>query len=655
VFLLIAALASLIQARPQESFAKADAQAILQSDVAIHHVMSWLLVASGLMVLVAVTYLLWARQAKTPEPERKETEVNQDAWKPTEALEAAEDVAQEVESLLQTLAQTVQQKIGSKLEKGQAVREILESRLYAFPDKAKTLFMNELNATAGDVMKAVDKEEATVLLDLDKALSANLPPISMLLAGLASPTVLGFSKSALTTQLYMVILPLLVMCSWALYEDFGQPCSVPTLTVWLKVQLGLSLFLGVANCMVATKIKKGKQSLDAKTQRMQGRMEVMKEQFGSLGITELQELFMCNAALIQEALLLDDEVKASIWFNAVGVGTTLWLLTTIWTFVVVVGWTFVPGQTAFDQSASDSPTYCGAWATVLTARISCILAVLFLVVNFLTVLNWLCNVFLNSSGFSEIVLEKAREFDRRGLGFPVAEVAVKALLLRGSAETKRSRLAVAKAEFDSLEQDRSELQRQIANLDGKIADRDKLVEALESKAAEAKAEGVYDPMGFEPAIHELETADVEEMGKQWKELGQKATKDAEASAKDIEAETQELEKLVELIKDLAQQLQDSEAYKSMAEAAEQAATAGMETAAQARAAAASYAAEAAEQLKELQESGAIESAWEQARLQAGSAASSAAAQAQEFQESALFRSATEQARATAEAAQRQLR
>ena len=109
-----------------------------------------------------------------------------------------------------------------------------------------------------------------------------------------------------------------------------------------------------------------------------------------------------------QALLLEDEVKASIWFNASGVASVLWLgmplgthtafyamgiadmevclLRTLWTWVLVFGWTFVPGITAFDKAAQHSPpaeleprrnigqhlasrdaNYCGAWATALAS------------------------------------------------------------------------------------------------------------------------------------------------------------------------------------------------------------------------------------------------------------------------------------------------
>ncbi|CAE7239382.1 unnamed protein product [Symbiodinium natans] len=86
---------------------------------------------------------------------------------------------QDFESLAKTLAQSVAQRIGPKLAKGQAPKKShvdhclsraasdARSRLYQFPDKANI----------NHVMKAVEAEEAMILLDLDKALSANFPPV----------------------------------------------------------------------------------------------------------------------------------------------------------------------------------------------------------------------------------------------------------------------------------------------------------------------------------------------------------------------------------------------------------------------------------------------------------------------------------------------
>ncbi|CAJ1379068.1 unnamed protein product [Effrenium voratum] len=145
-----------------------------------------LIVASFLFATVAAALYLWAPKMEKTESEKAavvQEAAEESAPDTSEVLSSAEQRAeaamQDFESLAKTLVQSVAQKIGPKLAKGQAVRGILESRLYQFPDKAKTFLMNELNSTAGAVMRAVEAEEAMILLDLDNALSLNFPPVPL--------------------------------------------------------------------------------------------------------------------------------------------------------------------------------------------------------------------------------------------------------------------------------------------------------------------------------------------------------------------------------------------------------------------------------------------------------------------------------------------
>ncbi|CAE7760711.1 unnamed protein product, partial [Symbiodinium sp. CCMP2456] len=536
-----------------------------------------------------------------------------------EALQQGEAAMQDFESLAKTLAQSVAQRIGPKLAKGQAVRGILESRLYQFPDKAKTFVLNELNSTAGAVMRAIEAEEAMILLDLDKALSSNFPPISMLLAGLISPTLLNISMSALRMQNTLVVLPVLLLCGWAMWQDYGAACSIPTMTMWVKAQVMMALVLGVSNGMVAWKISQGKTALDVKTERLQRRIKEAQAS-GNPGVGQLRELFVCNSVLIQEALLLEDEVKASIWFNASGVASVLWLGMTLWTWVLVFGWTFVPGITAFDQAAQHNANYCGAWATVLAARITAILAVLFLVVNILTVCNWLATVFITSDAFAQSMLKKACEIDRQALGFPVAQLLVKAMLLRGRSETLGAKLSLAESAKADLEKEKLDLQSQLNSLETQISARVAEVEAIRARVAEAAAKGASDPMGFEAGARALETADVEELAASWKEHGQKAVEDAQARAAAVKQQTtEELDRLVQRFMELVQQVQDSEAYQSTALNLQSAAEQGMASASQAMA----QATAAAEGLQERAASTNVRSLVEQGAASASEAAAQA--------------------------------
>ena len=564
----------------QQESAFLEAMESLQSESYRHATASLLVVTSFILASAAlVIYFFVPGMRMMPE----KTQEGMDESKETAEADATAAAMEDFESLAKTLAQSLAQKIGPKLAKGQAVRNILESRLYQFPDKAKTFLRNELNSAAGAVMQAVEAEEAMILLDLDNALSLNFPPVSMLLAGLVSPTLLNLSYSALHLQNIMVVFPMLLLCGWASYEDWNSSCSIPTMIFWLKAQFAFAIFLGICNGMVAYKISTGKKALDVKTEKLQKRIK--EAQRGEVGhVTGIRELFVCNSVLIQEALLLEDEVKASFWFNASGIATVFWLVLMLWTFVLVFGWTFVPGVTAFDQASSDSPNFCAAWASVFVARIAALLDIFFLVINVLTVTNWLATSLVKSEGFVKSVLKKARDVDRNGLGFPVAELLVKALLLRGRSETLGAKLSLAEADKSELEQEKGKLEAEVANLQAQIATRQAEVEALQAQADAAKATGVSDPMGFETNVQALESADVEALGTKWKEQGQKAAEDAQARAAEVtQKTTEELDRLLARFMELVQQVQGSEAFQSASAQLQSATEQGMASASQAMA------------------------------------------------------------------------
>merc|ERR1719161_2786034 len=107
---------------------------------------------------------------------------------------------------------------------------------------------------------------------------------------------------------------------------------------------------------------------------MQERLEKIQARTigGEVAFGQIRELFACHSALLQHALLLEDGIRRSFWYALVGAGTVVSILITAWTFAIVLGWTFVPGVVAFHPNAAGvaSEDFCGAWATVLAARLS---------------------------------------------------------------------------------------------------------------------------------------------------------------------------------------------------------------------------------------------------------------------------------------------
>lgn len=443
------------------------------------------------------------------------------------------------------------------------MQNAIETRIYNFPGKVKTLLSDQLAGVFGGLLSSLEAEEAMLLLDLEKAMSANFPAMATLLAGMLSPTLLSLANAIAMAQLFVVIIPVLILCSWASWQDYGAVCSIPTLFLWTKAQLGMALFLGIANAMVAYRIACAKNTLDGKTQDMQKQLAAMKQKsIGEMGARELQELFVCNSVLVEEALVVEDSVKWSVWHTAAGVGTSVWLLMILWTFVIVFGWTFVPGVTAFAKEASKSANYCSAWASVFAARLICVLALLFLVVNVLVVAHWLLTMLSRSQHFASAALSWARSIDDSSLGLPLAELLVKAFVLRGSPDTFGAQLAIANAEKARLEAESAALVARLRELDAAIDQRAEEVKAARAQSCAADAAWVA-----------AQSADAEDAV--IKTL-QEAEKQAAAMG---EAASQELERLLEKFTGLAEQLQESDAYKAAKAKAQELADADLRAAA----------------------------------------------------------------------------
>jgi len=147
----------------------------------------------GALAAGGIAYVL----TKRGDGESKEADdeaVQEDAApEPEEVAPAAQDIeaeskAADAQALLQVIAQKVAQEVGPKLSKGGAIRNALEARMSSFQDKAKNLLMNEMNSTAGEVLKELDAPETMLLLDWNNAVESNLPPASIMIALSYSPS-----------------------------------------------------------------------------------------------------------------------------------------------------------------------------------------------------------------------------------------------------------------------------------------------------------------------------------------------------------------------------------------------------------------------------------------------------------------------------------
>jgi len=398
--------------------------------------------------------------------------------------EVVEDTPEEdvdYEHLLRTFAQAAAQTVGPKLAKGQAVRNIFETKVERFAHKSKAFVMDEIHGTAGAVLSALGAQEAMLLLDWNSAVEANFPPASILLAGVLSPVLLGLAMVNHIAQAVLYFLPIACLCVASMYIDQGQPCGIPSIFYWLWAHVFFATVLFLAHIANTIKILAGKAWLrkevdeaSAKLKDIQGHSEH--------GLTDLREFFVCNCVIVQKALLVEDGVRRSIFNNIIGFCTMIWLGLTIWTFVVVLGWTFVPGTIAFHHSAHDvaGGDFCGAWMTVLTARLCCIIGIIFLGINIMTVNAWFSDALKYNPEYEKLVLSNAKKIDDGAGGIPVAQTLVKAFVLRGSSDTLEMQLSGVNMEKKILEKQQAASQKELADIDSRIASESTNHERLKS-------------------------------------------------------------------------------------------------------------------------------------------------------------------------------
>jgi hypothetical protein len=507
----------------------------------------------------------------------------------TEDAVAKPSRATDYQKLLKVLAQKVAQEAGPKLSKASAVKNVLDTRMSSFQSKTKSFLLNEMNSTAGAVLKELDAPEAMMLLDWNSAAEANFPAASILIAGVLSPSVITLMSFHHFIQMIAVGLPIMILCICALYIDWAAPCAIPTIFPWLFTQTALAFFLVIGHGALLIKIALGKRQLANKAE------ELHEKHNSDDSATQLRDEVVDNTIILQEALLVENGIRHSFWNNVVGLGTFLWVITTLWNLFLICRYTFVPGIIAFHPDAAEvaKDDFCGAWMTVLVLRINILLAVLFLFFNLATVVQWVCDMMIESEGFQQSVIKTAREMDANGAGLPVVELLVKAFLLRGSSDTLDARLSVVKGTKSQLEREKAQVDASLAALakeiDAASAQEASLKTAAMDKGGEI-AEQVESLTGHNDlALWKAQGKDI--LAEKAKELQQqttealeelfeaisKAVEDARNSetAKALKAKYEETQAMVqEKLQEAMDTLQDEEFQKQLMDAAKQ----GMEQA-----------------------------------------------------------------------------
>merc|ERR1719409_1763878 len=179
------------------------------------------------------------------------------------------------------------------------------------------MLMNELNSTAAEVIEELDAPETMLLLDWNAAVEANFPPASILIAGALSPLCLKLMSYHHLLQLVTVGLPVLALCVAAVLVDWSAPCpSIPGIFAWICVQTVLAALLVLGHGIQFSKCTAAKANLDS-------RMQAIADQNRGDSITGLRDHIIGQSILIQEALLIENDIRASVWNKIVGVATAL--------------------------------------------------------------------------------------------------------------------------------------------------------------------------------------------------------------------------------------------------------------------------------------------------------------------------------------------
>mmetsp|Transcript_124658 Transcript_124658/g.399365 ORF Transcript_124658/g.399365 Transcript_124658/m.399365 type:complete len:972 (-) Transcript_124658:83-2998(-) len=479
-------------------------------------------------------------------------------------LSAMQDKEMCAGDVFATSAKKMFDQFQEKMEVGSRAREIVEKDAMGFQEKAKVFLINELNTTAHALLKAVDEEEASMLLEFNQSVESSFPPFSVLLAGVMSPAILGLSVVGHFVQLFGLFLPIALGTGWAAWEDFGSHCDIPTMAGWTYFTFATTLLLVLAHGILGFTLYNGQKALKAKNQEITDRL-AHNAADGDTSVSDMQEIFIGSTVLVQEALLLEDSVKRSPWRTLIGPCTLLWMIAVIWNFVLVVGWTFVPGQISFYLGASDASAgaFCGSWASVFVARIVVLITPFFFFINVFACIQWLIQTLLNSDTVSSSVLSAAQDFDKQNTGIPVVEILLKAFLLRGSTDVSSARLTVALGEALRLSKEQQDLEGQLNEVECALKNR-----KIDQEVMEAAAKKCGGDMQENLAIL-AQVGDDDHHA--WKEQGKKlALKASEQARVGGSICTEQLEAIQAYVQELAEKIQDSEMYKEAVETARRA-------------------------------------------------------------------------------------
>jgi len=441
------------------------------------------------------------------------------------------------------------------------LKQLVQERATEVGENAKAFVCLELEDVAKSLRQVMAEDEAELMLEWNATVDANLPPMSVILSGSMSPIIMSTALLNHTLQFFMLFLPVAVLCVAAMINDHGaQICVIPTLKIWLWVGGTLSILLCLTHGAMAARIYLGQRAISKKAEELDALMETGPPDV-AVPAPSSQEVFMRGSILLQSAAHLHHEIQTSIFYNINGACTLMWLPCTFWIACIIIFWTFYPGVIAFHPKVAAAHVadtdLCEATWTVFAGRVTVLLASLFWLVHSLQVFGWILETLVHSKKVSDRILRGAQALDNStAMGFPYAEIMVRAFVLHGDRDFLRSKLSVVSAEQTMLEQEREELLRHVDVLEGRVHEKDRCIRALQRTAEERGG------VGHEAQVSYLEQNGIVDMDT-WKQQGStlinKAHEDAamykKALVERTSTEDSELQQMVAQLNTLLEQVQ----------------------------------------------------------------------------------------------------
>eukprot|EP00440_Ansanella_granifera_P002054 gb/GFBE01002220.1/.p1 GENE.gb/GFBE01002220.1/~~gb/GFBE01002220.1/.p1 ORF type:complete len:785 (+),score=193.66 gb/GFBE01002220.1/:1-2355(+) len=483
--------------------------------------------------------------------------------------EAAQAMAQSLtasledyDKMLQDVLQKAADVLAPKIVKGQALRSLAEGRVSSFSTKAQAFLVSELNEAAAEVCEVLDVPEAMLLMDRQDGVD-RVPTISVLLAGVLSPFIMQSMFWLHLVQVLVVLLPYAVLVTWALKTDYGSACpAIPTLNLWILVQALMVYLLIGSRCWLIFNISKAQRSLQKRLSEMRETLALKGNT--ARGLEGVKDVLQGHLSVLQQGLLAEEQIQQCPARHMVGACASVWLLASVWTFVLVIGWGIVPGEVQYSYRGIVRPeNYCGSWATVLTARVSALVAGVVCVANAGAVIHWLMDVAFSDDSLAGSIMHHAKEFDESNVGLPVAQLLARTFFLRDTKDMAFTRLAVAKDQKARLAKDITAAQKTLEAMKAQLVETESRLESLQQAA-----DNHGDPEACRTVGNHLpKFEEAEEWISSLRSKGLEAIESTRAQAATLELRTDQFETMLLRINEGAEQLRNSETYQSALQAA----------------------------------------------------------------------------------------